>query len=178
MCKDLEDRNAQIKTIQAQIQTIQAKVDTLTRQREEWLAEALKALNTQQATEKTYGERHEIKNAKLGEEYQAAWTACDSAQTPAERRLLNENIHLKYDKWQDSICFDKLYSEKVIADFLKDKRWDLIKMDGAVESAQVQLIEAQAQLIKAQGELVQKQQEIIEQQRAHLERFTKVIAYC
>ena len=30
-------------------------------------------------------------------------------------------------------------------------------MDEAVESAQVQLIEAQAQLIKAQGELIAKQ---------------------
>lgn len=157
MCKDLDALNAQIQNIQARIQTIQAKVDTLTRQREEWLVEALEALNTQHATEKTHGERHEIKNAKLGEEYQAAWTACDSARTPTERSLLNENRHLKYDKWQDSICFDKMCSEKVIADFLKDKRWDLIKMDEAVESAQVQLIEAQAQLIKAQGELIAKQ---------------------
>lgn len=157
MCKDLEDLNAQIKTIQAQIQNIQAEIDTLTRQRKEWLGKALEELNTQHAIEKTYGERHEIKNAKLGEEYQAARTACDSARTPTECRLLNEIRHLKYDKWQGSICFDEMHSKKVIADFLKDKRWDLIKMDEAVESAQVQLIEAQAQLIKAQGELIAKQ---------------------
>jgi hypothetical protein len=157
MCKDLEIIQAQIQTIQAQIQIIQATVDILTRRRKEWLAEARKALNTQHAEEKTYGKRHEIEHAKLEEEYQAAYTACDSAQTQTERSLLNEIRHQKYEKWQGSILFDKMYSEKVIADFLNEKRWNLIKMDEEVESAQAQLIEAQAQLIEAQGELIAKQ---------------------
>ena len=111
MCKDLEALNARIQTIQARIQTIQAKVDTLTRQRKEWLGKALEELNTQQATENTHAERHKVENAKLGEEYEAAWTACDSARTPTECCLLKEISHLKYNKWKNSIRLDKMYFE-------------------------------------------------------------------